>query len=46
VVEVVLDSWGWGVSKKDVKRIADHLTAVKILMDGGVKGSGIIRATM
>jgi hypothetical protein len=44
VVEVVLDSWGWGVSKKDVKRIADHLAIVKILRDGGVKGSGIIEA--
>jgi hypothetical protein len=27
-----------------VKRIADHLAAIKILRDGGVKGSGIIEA--
>jgi hypothetical protein len=43
VVEAVLDSWGWGVPKKDVNRIVDHLAAIKILRDGGVKGSGIIR---
>jgi hypothetical protein len=34
--------WGWGIPKKDVKRIADHLTTIKILRDGSVKGSGII----
>jgi hypothetical protein len=27
-----------------VKRIADHLAAIKILRDDGVKGSGIIEA--
>jgi hypothetical protein len=30
--------------KKDLKRIANHLAAIKILKEGGVKGSGIIRA--
>jgi hypothetical protein len=42
--EVVLDSWGWDVPKKDLKRIANHLAAIKILKEGGVEGSGIIGA--
>jgi hypothetical protein len=45
VVEVVPESWvKWGVPKKDVKKITDHLAAIKILKENGVKGSGIIRA--
>jgi hypothetical protein len=44
VVEAVPDSWGWGVPKKDVKRIIDHLAAIKILRDGDVKESGVIGA--
>jgi hypothetical protein len=31
------------ILKKDVKRIIDHLATIKILRDGGVKGSGVIR---
>jgi hypothetical protein len=44
MVEVVSDSWGWGVPNKDSKRIADHLATIKILREGSVKGSGVIRA--
>jgi hypothetical protein len=44
VVEAVLDSWGWGVPKRDVKRITDHLAAIKILREDGMKGNGIIGA--
>ena len=34
----------WGVPDKDKKKIQDHLTAVRILKERGVKGSGIIGA--
>jgi hypothetical protein len=44
VVEVVLDSWGWGIPNKDLKRIVDHLAAIKILREDSVKGSGVIGA--
>jgi hypothetical protein len=45
VVEVVPESWErWGVPKKDMKKIADHLAAVKILKENGVKGSDVIGA--
>jgi hypothetical protein len=43
VIEVVPESWGWGVPTKDVKRIANHLTAIKVLREVGVKGSRVIR---
>jgi hypothetical protein len=43
MIEVVPESWGWGVLKKDVKRIADHLAAIKVLREADVKGSGVIR---
>ena len=36
--------WRWGVLDKDKKRIKDHLAALQILKDKGVKGSGIIGA--
>jgi hypothetical protein len=40
VGEVVPESWAkWGVWKKDVKKITDHLATIKIL-----KESGVIRA--
>jgi hypothetical protein len=42
VIEVVPKLWRWGISKKDTKRIADHLTAIKILREAGMKGSGVI----
>jgi hypothetical protein len=44
VVEVVLESWvKWDVPK-DMKKIIDHLAAIKILKENGVKGSGVIGA--
>ena len=43
-VEEVPGSWKWGVLDKDKKRIKDHLAALQILKDRGVKGSGIIDA--
>jgi len=33
-----------GVLDKDKKKILDHLTAIRILKERGVKGSGIIGA--
>ena len=44
LIEEVLGSWKWGVLDKDKKRIKDHLTALQILKERGVKGSGIIDA--
>ena len=34
----------WGVPEKDKKKIWDHLIAIGILKERGLKGSGIIRA--
>ena len=34
----------WGVPDKDKKKIQDHLAAIRILKERGVKGSGIIGA--
>ena len=42
IIEEVLGSWKWGVPDKDKKRIKDHLAALQILKERGVKGSGII----
>ena len=44
LIEEVPGSWKWGVPDKDKKRIKDHLAALQILKDRGVKGSGIIGA--
>ena len=45
LIEEVPDSWRkWGVLEKDKKRIQDHLAAICILKERGVKGSGIIGA--
>ena len=44
IIEEVLESWKWGVPDKDKKKIKDHLTALQILKERGVKGSGIIGA--
>ena len=40
-VEEVPGSWKWGVLDKDKKRIKDHLVALQILKERGMKGSGI-----
>ena len=44
LIEEVPGSWKWGVPNKDKKRIKDHLAALQILKERGVKGSGIIGA--
>ena len=44
LIEEVPGSSKWGVPDKDKKRIKDHLTALQILKERGVKGSGIIGA--
>jgi hypothetical protein len=28
-IEVVPESWGWGIPKKNTKRITDHLATIK-----------------
>ena len=44
IIEEVPGSWNWGVLDKDKKRIKDHLAALQILKERGMKGSGIIGA--
>jgi len=44
IIKDILESWKWGVSDKDKKKIKDHLTTIQILKERGVKGSGIIGA--
>ena len=34
----------WGIPEKDKKKIRDHITAIQILKENGMKGSGIIEA--
>ena len=34
----------WGIPKKDKKKIQDHITAIHILKESGLKGSGVIGA--
>ena len=34
----------WGVPEKDKKKIRDHITAIHILKESGLKGSGVIEA--
>ena len=43
LIEEAPDSWRkWRVSEKDKKKILDHLVAIRILKEKGLKGSGII----
>ena len=44
IIEEVSESCKWGVLDKDKKKIQDHLAAIRILKERGVKGSGIINA--
>ena len=44
LIEEVPRSWKWGLPDKDKKRIKDHLAALQILKERGVKGLGIIGA--
>jgi len=40
-----LESWRkWGVLEKDKKKIQDHITAIHILKENVLKGSGVIGA--
>ena len=34
----------WGVPEKDKKKNQDHIAAIHILKENGLKGSGVIRA--
>ena len=44
IIEEVPGSWKWGVLDKDKRKIKDHLAALQILKERGVKGLGIIGA--
>ena len=45
LIEEALEQWRkWGVPEKDNKKIRDHIAAIHILKENGLKGSGIIRA--
>ena len=44
IIKEVPGSWKWGVLDKDKKRIKNHLTAIQILKERGMKGLGIIGA--
>ena len=45
LIEEASESWRkWGVPEKDKKKIRDHITAIHILKENGLKGSGVIRA--
>ena len=44
IIEEVSESCKWGVLDKDKKKIKDHLAALQILKERGMKGSGIIGA--
>jgi hypothetical protein len=45
VIEEVSKQWRkWGVPEKDKKKIQDHITAIRILKEIGLKGPDIIRA--
>ena len=44
LIEEALDLWKWGVLEKDKKKIRDHLAAIHILKERGLKVSSIIRA--
>ena len=45
LIEEALELWRkWGIPEKDKKKIRDHIAAIHILMESGLKGSGIIGA--
>ena len=45
LIEETPESWRkWSIPEKDKKRIRDHITAIHILKENGLKGSGVIRA--
>ena len=43
LIEEAPESWRkWGVPEKDKKKIRDHIAAIHILKENGLKGSGVI----
>jgi len=45
LIEEAPEPWRkWGVSEKDKKKIQDHIAAIHILKENGLKGSGVIGA--
>jgi len=45
LIEEALESWRkWGILEKDKKKIWDHIIAIHILKESGLKGSGVIGA--
>ena len=45
LIEEALESWRkWGILEKDKNKIQDHIIAIHILKENGLKGSGVIRA--
>ena len=44
LIEEAPEQRKWGVPKKDKKNIRDHITAIHILKENGLKGPGIIGA--
>ena len=45
LIEEASESWRkWGIPEKDKKKIWDHIAAIHILKENGLKGSGIIGA--
>jgi hypothetical protein len=44
IIEEVLESWKWSIPDKAKKKIKDHLAAIQILKERGMKGSGFIGA--
>ena len=45
MIEEAPESWKkWGIPEKDKKKIRDHIIAIHMLKENGLKGSGIIGA--
>jgi len=45
MIEEALEQWRkWGLLEKDKKKIRDHIVAIHILKENGLKGLGIIGA--
>ena len=45
LIEEAPEQWRkWGIPNKDKNKIRDHITAIHILKENGLKGSGIIGA--
>jgi hypothetical protein len=36
--------WLWGVPDKEKRKLSDHLKAIALLKDHGLRGTGVIRA--